>query len=427
MVRWWGALGLFLILCGKPAMAQFLRVGPFDFYGSADLEGVYSSNVEQERPSEATAERTDYYYVVGLDLSSKATLAPRTTLSLKTGISVEQHEKRPDLNNSSNPFGLLELSSMTELGHYTLNLDASYERTSESADDKYVPGGRKKRDVSDKYDFAVDLEWKREALKFGLGYSFSRERHDDEEFKDGDEDEYKLTFSALWNMTRRVSLSYDYEHDKDITVNDPECYKGWDDKHNIGLEFMLLERPNLTYTFGYEKEEDEGEPGEWEQTHTLMVADSWEFSRTLRASLNASYKHEEQEESNDVAFQYGGMLEHDISRTARHILSVSQEPVDTLGSTADTKKTTVGYLFTKSDLFIYNLNLTAGVTYERDVPKEEGETEKKWTYDVSLEYVRALTRKLQRTLEYAYHREDSNLEDEILDEHRVTLSFDYTF
>lgn len=411
-----------------PASGQFMRIGPFDFSGKSSLELVYSSNVEQERPSEATAERKDFYGIAALDLNAHGTMTPNTELDIASGISVERHANREDLDNSSRPFGILSLRSGTELGRFKINGLARWQRTSESTEDTYDPRRRKKRDVSDTQDYAVEVMWERGGLTLDGGWSFTRERHQDEQYQDDDSDKTQVSFDARWRVTPRVSLVYSFLNEKEDYVNQTNVYRGWDERHNIGVELKLLERPTLTYSFLYEKEEDEGVMGEWEKTHTVAITDTRDLTRALSLTFSAAYTREEQEEANDVDFVYGATLRHELSRTAEQTFSATRQPAETLGSTKDTTKTTYGYSFRKDDLFIYHLALRLNITYEIDDPLEAGlETEKKWTYDVALDYKRKLTRHLQRVLSYLYHREESNLEEEVLDEHRVTLRFDYEF
>ena len=190
----------------------------------------------------------------------------------------------------------------------------------------------------------------------------------------------------------------------------------------------MLRRPLVTYTLGVEKEDNEEGDGEWEPTHTLNVSDEWNLSSVLRINANASYTYEQNPEENDIALVFLVGVEHDLGRTAVQRLTLSKEPVRTLGSTADTDNTTVHYNFTKRDLFIYNLTWTVDVDYSLDEPLDSlDEAETTWTYGTGLTHTRALTRKIDRQLAYRYDREDSSLEDEILDEHRVTLSYVYTF
>ena len=430
--RRWGVRCLLSVVAGlilpQMALGQFMRVGPFDFSAESGLELVYSSNVEGERPSEATEERKDFYGVASLNLNSHGELAPRTEVDIDSGISVERHVNRPDLDNSSRPFGLLRLRTSTELGRFVVDAAAEWSRTSESAEDVYDPRRRKQRDVRDTQQYSADIKWARDGLTLVAGWSFIRERHQDEQYQDDDSDKTDVSFDARWMVTPRIALFYRYYNEKDDYINQTNVYRGWDQTQSLGVEAKLLERPTLTYAFSYEREEDEGEMGPWERTHTVAITDTRELTRALALTLSASYKNEEVDEGNEVTFQYGAALDHQLSRTARQTLSATRSPARTMGSTEDTTKTTYAYTFSKDDLFVYNLGLSLAVTYEIDDPLEAGvETEKKWTYSGRLEYARKLTRHLERILSYEYYREDSNLENEILDEHRVTLRFDYEF
>lgn len=412
----------------RTAAGQFMRLGPFDFSAQSSLELVYSSNVERERPSEATEERKDFYGVAALDLNSHAELAPHTDFDIDASISVERHANRPDLDNSSRPFGSLRLRTGTELGRLLVNAAAEWVRTSESAEDVYDPQRRKMRDVRDRQEYSADVKWERGGLTLAAGWSFLRERHQDQRYQDDDNDKTQVSFDARWRATPRVSLFYRYANEMEDYVNQTNVYRGWDKTEGIGVEAQLLERPALTYAFCYEREETEGEMGPWERTHVVALTDTRDLTRTLALTLSASYKEEEVDEGNEVTFQYGATLDHQLSRTARQTLSATREPARTMGSTKDTTKTTYSYSFMKDDLFIYNLGLSLAVTYEIDDPLEAGmETERKWSYTGRLQYARNLTRHLERVLSYEYSREDSNLEDEALDEHRVTLRFDYEF
>lgn len=422
-------VALLLLLPGV-ASAQFLRIGPFDFTAKATLGGVYTTNVEQERESEATEERQDYYIITGLDLASRAEMSPSTALDIETGISIEEHANRKDLNDASDPFGRFRLSSMTELGRYTLNAFGGFERTSESSEDTYDPEGRKKRDVRDESEYGAGLKWERGGLTVEGTFDFTSERHADEEYQDADQDEQTLNLMANWRIMKDLGVSYTMERTKTDILNDPDSDAGWESTETVSLDWLLpiLKRPSLTYSLGLEKEDTDEEKGEWEPIHTLNLSDMWDLSPVLKLSVSAMYSYEQNPEENDISFTCMASLEHDIGRTAMQMLSVTKEPVSTLGSTAETDNTAVHYNFTKRDLFVYNLTWTVDVDYSLDEPLDSAEeSETTWTYGMGLTHSRALTRKIERQLAYRYDREDSSLEDEILDEHRVTLSYVYTF
>lgn len=474
-----------LLLSAPASPAQFLRLGPFDLAADATLDLIYSTNVEQERASdakEAGHDTEDYYYVVGLDLNSLAAMAPSTTLTLDTGISVEQHANRPDLDNSSNPFGRLSLLSVSELGHYRFDGYGRVRREIDYHEDTYVPGGRTQRDVSDTWEYGLAAGWDRNSVRFAAGYDFSAERHQEPEFQDADQDETTMTLEAGWKPMKNLGFRYDFERTRTEFISErleakgegdtagsgepeeeedgeivplataqPADEEAWRDTETIALDWLLpiIKRPSLTYSLGLEKEDTTEEQGTWEPTHTLTLDDTWDIKTpqaALSISVLAAYNYEVNPEENDISFTYGLRLVHDLSGTANHSLLLSREPVDTFASTADTDTTTVHYNFTKRDLFIYNLTLSLDIEWERNeplgeeqavtiveeesvlvIPAAQDQVETIWTYAVTLSYSRAVTRKLRRTIEYAFDYEDSSLETEMLDEHRVTLSYIYTF
>jgi hypothetical protein len=419
-----------------PASAQFIRLGPFGITLKGRVEGVYTTNVEQERPEDAEGEMEDYYGVIGFDANGQARMMPRTTLNLDTGMSIEEHVNRPDLNNTSDPFGRIRLNTLTQFKRTTINADVSYEHLSESKDDEFAPG-RKKRDPRTEFSYGGEIKWAIRVFEMGGAYSFNRERHEDDAYRPDDQDDTTVNFLANLMPSKYFGIRYTYEWKKTEFVNQPENDDDWETTENISMDvpIRILERPQLTYSFGLERERTEEDDGKWEPVHNINLSDGYDVlhSKNLKLTLNASYTYKREEETeaekDDVTFTYGAILEHQISRTAVQRFSAQQEPVDTFGTRNETESTTFAYGFSKDDLFIYNLNLSGGIQWERSKPLGEGagETEKKWNYDVSLTYRRTLTRKLERTLEYKYTREDSNLEDEPLIEHRVTLNYVYTF
>ncbi|MFH1029114.1 MAG: hypothetical protein V1791_14015, partial [Pseudomonadota bacterium] len=198
---------------------------------------------------------------------------------------------------------------------------------------------------------------------------------------------------------------------------------------SAGLTLQLLERPRFTYTLAMEKSDSQGIWGSWHPTHNFNISDNFDISESFRIAANANYAIDEQLPANDIAFTYGIIISHDISRTMRENLSISRQPVDTFGTSADTDSTTIDYSFSKNDLFIYNLNLNLGVGYAIDRPMgpDAGPEERTWRYRAGLTHSRVLTRKITRTIDYTYTRENSNLEPEVLDEQRVTIGFNYRF
>ncbi len=429
------AVAIGLLLSVFPARAQFLRLGPFDLTAQSQLEAIYTTNVEGERPSVAKKEMTDYYLIASLNLLGQAKALRSTVLNLDSGIAIEKHFVRSDLDNSSNPFGALSLRSTTELGHYRLQGEVIANRTYKAEEDTYVPGGatNKTRDVTDSLGYGGELSWQRQSVKVSGSYQFRSERHQDEQFKNGDRDETTIRFNGEWAFWKDASVAYENSRTRTDLPNSPITNQDWKVTESIRINYKLplLKRPALVYSFGLEKQDTDEEKGKWDPTHTLSLDDAWNLSSpfaSLRLAVNASYQYEKNPESDDVSFRYGGILTHDISRTAQEQLTADREPVRTFGSTTKTDTTKVKYSFTKQDLFMYNLNLLLSAMYEHSVPLDDvSPPENRWTYEGNLRYSRLVTRRLDRTLEYKYSLETSNLADEPLEEHRVTLKYRYTF
>jgi hypothetical protein len=415
----------------SPASAQFLRLGPLDFGARAGLEGIYTTNVEQERESESDADREDFYGILSFDLIGRGDVARSTRLNVDTGIAIEKHVNRPDLDNSESPFGRARIDSETEIGRLVARLFYAYEKTSDSVDDTFVPSGKvsKKRDVQSKTEYGGGLLWKRDPLAADFEYSETKERHDEEEFQIGDKDEKNLGYGASVRLRKNLGLSYKMERTKTILVNDPEN-EDWDDTQTITVDWYLqiLERPQIRYSFGVEKEDTDEEEGEWEPIHTLTVKDDRQLSPTLHLALDAEYTYEDSPEEDDIGFTYGALLSHDISATARQAFRARREPVSTFGSTTETDSTEFGYNFEKRDLLVYNMTFSASVTYSIDKPLDGSSPEEKtWQYEATLSHTAAISRRLSRQLKYEYSLEESNLIEENLEEHRVSLLYTYEF
>ena len=426
----WGAV------CGlaRPASAQFLRLGIFDVTAETSIDLIYTSNVEGQRPSEAKYDMTDYYMVPRLQLLGEAPFGRGTQLTLDTSVGFEKHLIRTDLDSESAPFGKLRLDTRTELARYQVNLYAGYGREYNEEEDIYVPGDRKTRDVTDTREYGGDVIWTWRALTLGGRYEFTGERHLDPTFEDGDQDETVLGWNAACELRENLALNYDYQRTRTVLVNELDEEPTWEVEESITVDWQLplWERPTITYSFGFEREgvveDPQDRSGDWDIIHTLTADGVWDLTSTLMFSLHASYEYESDPEENDVSLTYGLELAHELSGSARQTLTAEREPVSTFGSTAETDKTTIEYIFSKSDLFVYDLDLDTGVGWELDVPLEEGEdVEEIWDYHVGLTHSRTLSRRLVRDLSYLYTCEMSNLEDELLQEHRVTLTFTYSF
>jgi hypothetical protein len=425
-----GAVAALLLLPCTFAHAQFIRIGPFDFGATAKLGGVYTTNVEGVRPDSTTQEMEDYYATAGFDITSSTAMFRNSTLDLSTGMTVERHARRPDLDTTSDPFGRARIDTAFELGRYTLRLNYATETTVAEQSGTDVPSGANStRDVNTVVDYGAELEWQRNDLTVAGGVNGSTERHQDQQFKVADNNTYEGHLNADWQFSQRLGLSYAYKRDRTELLNVPDSFSDWNERHTVGLTLEILERPNILYTLGAEQSSVQGETINWEPTHTLTLKDGLEMSRTLHLTGNAQYKYAKRLAADEVAFTCNLSLDNEISRTVSQSLSVNKEPANTFGSTAATDVTAVKYTLTKQDLFIYDLtfNFIVGYSYNKPMNSPQGEAESIWTYDVSLIHERALSRKLNRKLGYTYHHERSNLISEDLSEHSVTLDFTYTF
>lgn len=418
--------------CTVVGHAQFLRLGPFDFESVLGVELIYTTNVENQRDSEADAEQEDYYIIVSLDLSSETAIAPSTTLNLDLGTSIERHANRPDLDNSENPFGNIELSSLTEVYRYSLALEANWERTSQSSPDTAFVGGesRLKRREQENYGYSAEFIWQVDPFHASALYEFSADRYLDEGDEINDKDSIDYSIDLSYDITRRLDIEYSYERSRQELINDPNDRPEWELTQRILLNFDVTEKPLFTYGWGYEKEdtgEDKEDEGEWEMIHTFNLSDDFDLTPVLSGFYLISYELEEVEEDDDVTFTYSAGLNHEISSVTKQSFTFKREPLDTFGSTTETDTTTYLYEFTRDDLILYGLTFDFSVSYDINKPLGGGPTEKVWTYDTSLGHEALLSSRLSRRLEYEYSREDSNLESELLEEHRVTLAFEYTF
>jgi len=449
---WGGGFGWLAVALLFPAssFAQALRLGPLDIDAKARTEAVYTTNVEQERESEATADREDVYFVVGLDLIGTALVQPRTELKLETGIAIEKHLNRDDLDNSENPFGSFRAASKTEIGRATvINAEAHYEKTAESEDDSYdlpsrtraTPDGgtetvsinRKKRKVHDAFGYSADGAWNWKRLSLNGGYQVESERYEEEEDQVDDQDESTLTFGAILELTSILSLTYDYENTKTETPNVEDDWEGWEETQTVGLDLTVYESDlaTFTYTLALEKEDQQDEEGDWEPLHGFSLNGDILDRPRFNLSYSMSYDYEEDPEEDDIGFTYDVRASHQITESIKHSLSLTREPYDTLGSTEDTDNTTYAYDLIFSDLFIKNLELGISASYEIDEPMGpdagDTETERTTIYGLRLAHSRQVTERIEQRLAYTYDLEDSNLEEELLEEHRIVLTYEYTF
>lgn len=428
---WMSAVLAAIVSVSPRASAQFLRLGPFDIDIVAGADAIYSSNVEQVRPSETDKDLEDYYVVGRLTLNANADLGKHIKVGSGFTLEEEKHFVRTDLDDRarSDPFANANLTTDIEFGRYILALSYRHDSTYEYKQGQFIEGPRKQRTYRRTDDYGGRLTWQRGRLRWFASAFAGRDRYIEDEYKDGDEDRQEMDFGVAWQTTKRIRSTYSYRRSRKKLVNQPDSFDGWDHNQSIGMTFRLLDNPLLTYGLAMEEESSQGEEIGWEPSHTFDVSETLDITKTMKLTGNANYNIKETRGANDVKLTYGADLAHEISRTARQSLRASREPADTFGSTIDTDSTIYGYTFSKQDLFIYNLVLTLGVEYRDDKPLGDGagERERSWDYVGSLVWTRRVSRKMQRLVGYNYNLQKSDLVDEDMTEHRVTVSYVYTF
>lgn len=429
--------GLRLVLCAMlgggwvSAHGQVLRIGGFDFNSKARVEGVYSSNVNRERPGETSEPPEDYYFVVGLDLNSTRQMGRATVIDISTGIAEERHFVREDLNNSENPFGRFALNSATDIGRLTFDAGLKFEKTAESQTDRFAPGGRARaRDPRDIFQWYAGVRNNHaRRLTWRARHDVNTEQHDLEKFQLDNREETGDTFMLDYDLTRRLRPGYAFNQLDSVYENNPENNRTRV-KHEFLFPFLLLDKPNLTYSFIWQRDDrDDGTAVEWMPRNVLQLFDSRQLSPALSFTYYARYDDEQRPEKDDIRFQYGASLTHEISRSASHTISVDRQPVETLGTTLESDITQYRYQFTKSDLFIHNLDFSLYGEYQIAVPESDEANEEETTkrYGLTLSHIKNITPRFARRVKYLYSFEESNIQPGVLEEHRVTLGYDYFF
>ena len=436
------------------ASAQTFRLGPFNMNMVGTVDLAYDSNVddlaeqEEDKPGKA---RSDFYWMPRLSITSEGVpMRPSTTLGLSANAGYQYYLQRLDLNTETYNF---TANFQTAHPRLTLNGSASAIYDISSMDHEYVPGGVK-RDPTLTHLANVAASWKYRRLRLEGAASFTRERHDYEEYWEGDNDEStlmvgayldllaKLSMNATWQKTLttftledkttdEVAMTWGanwnlfswggfyYTWENTTTVSQP----GGDEADETTITFGLtgaipvefLRRPKLTYSLGYQYEEETSPDGEvtkkWQPVHTITASDEFQISKTVLLAGNATWSDDV--DVDEVQFQYNVNLSQQLGARARHALAFTQEPRPTFGSTSDTETTTYGYTFSVRDLLFYNLSFSFGATYEESTPLgvSDAETEKTTNLTAGLTHTRALSRKLSRTLSYTYTWEKSNFDE----------------
>ena len=470
-----------LVFCPCPVFAQSFRLGMIDWIMQAKTEVGYDSNVDDAYPEEQEPfrERADFYWMPGLTLRSlPLVMAPRTTYNVNAGLAYQDYFERSDLDTA---LYNAQLSFRTATPRLTLGGMGGTDYSVDGVAESYIPGGVG-RDPTLTQTAGAFAGLLYRALRLDGRVDFTSERHDLEEYWDGDQDETtlfagaqltpltKLILNASWQKTiTLLTLSGEetdeteyavgttlnlfswgglfYTWERTITQMNTTDQADLETVSTFGLTGTIpvefIRHPKITYALGMSYEEEETEETgvtekTWEPTHTITVSDDFQISRSLRLSGSATWQsdlagsavwQQNDIETDEISFIYNILLEHQLAPKVRHGLTFTQEPEPTFGSTADTKTTTYGYDFKWGDLLVKGLDMNFNASYEESTPLEEAaETEQTTLLTFGLMHTRPLSRKLSRIISYQYTREDSNFHDAGPNQkHLAIYGFTYDF
>ena len=431
--RIWSCLGLpgsilVLFLYAETARAQFLRVGPFDFTGQVTAGLNWSDNVDGLRPAEQVkSPAEDFSFVAGFSMGSDTRFGRNGTISLSAGYEWEDYFKRNDLDELSF-VGKLRAETLWQGRVVTINPYYSIEQTIDSEIDQYIPGGNsliQNPAVIEEFGLLTMLD--RDPFSAGADVIYSRERYLKDRFKSGDNNSIEVNFFTRWQMTEQAGIEYRNENTRDQLVNDPGADDDWKTTETIMVDWAakLWRRPQVTFSFGVEKEDTETEEGTWDPIYNVTISDAYQFGSRLSLSFVIAYDYETDPEEDDIiGLTFDGNLDHELGANARQRLYASREPRDTFGANADTDTTTYGYELSLNDVVLRGLNFTGSYEYEINRPPL-GKREDIKILTLDLGHFRAITPRLSRSLVYTYTREESNLIAELLIENRVEWIYTY--
>ena len=430
--------GVILLCAALPASAQFLRVGTFDIYSRLKAELEYTTNVDGVRDSEKDEiEQKDLIYRAGITLSAGKTIGKGSSIRLSTGLEMERYVERTDLNQDTvgDPTGETRLLLENDYGRLKLagfvsfkNVDEYEEPDVTNRTYRYTPGEFQQSDRVQTFKYGLISSYDYSFFSSLLNYDYTQERHQFDEFVPGDEDEELFRVKFRETLSRRIALIQSFEEIRTTQVALPDEPLTIERTTVIGAEYKILFKPSFRYTFAFEKEENSSTEQDevWDPTHTWNLADLIDLTPRLDLAYAVSYSIEEEEEVDDVGFQYNIGLRHEINSSTRQGLRLSREPVDTFGSTTETDSTTYTYSLQKTDLFINALMLNVRIEYSIDKPVI-GPEEKVWDYTVSLSRSIPINRRLARKWVYEYTYEESDLfPGDPTEEHNIvwTLTYD---
>ena len=415
------------------AMGDLLKVGPFTFQPSASLTLGYKSNVDGAYPEEQEPEyqKGDFYVKPGIALVAEPLrLRPHTTVQLGGHWEYEKYFKRTDQNTDT-----YELTTGFDTVQQYLTLNGAFtaaRKTEHDKDNTYYPGGNS-RDPNNTIDASINAQFTLRKLRLQAGQAYSREVHDLERFQDNDQVEWTTTAAAYYDFTTWLNAFYTYERTYTEYLSSGEESKT-EVTHEVGIggtvPKSILRRPDVTWSVGMiHEDKGDGEEVEWKPKYALGGSDNYQLAKYLTLSWNVSWDSEKKEDDEDVGFSYGATLTHVWGPYITHSVSYNREPLDTMGSTADTDTTTYSYSLSIANFFLKGMTAGYDFSYEIAEPQaKDSETERTTTHSASLSHSRQLTKRLSRTLSYTYSWENSNFHhDGAKQEHQVEYLLNYIF
>lgn len=413
-----------------PASAQ-LRLGMWDVQLVGSVEFAYDSNVDDVYPEEEKEgyQPGDFYWMPGISISSSATgLRPSTSLSLNGEISYEDYFERSDLDTE---LYNLQLDFQTLAPRANLGGYAKAQYDVEGNEDEYRPGGSS-RDPYSTYEgnLFLNLNWNK--LRFESSVTYTRERHDYDEYQLDDQDETDVLAALYLDIFTWGSIYYSYEWDQTIYALDDreELEKTAEFGLDGSIPLSWLRHPQITFQLGIkseEKNEDE-EGASWEPNITITATDDLQMTKNLRLAGTLTWENDEYEDEVGTTFDIS--LEHQITTYLSQSISASLEPLSTFGSNADTETYTYTYFIGMKDLLIPHLVMSFTAEYKEETPLDSDDelTEDTTTLTYLVAHARPLTRRLDRTLSYEYSWEKSNFHhDGAQIKHLIIYGLSYRF
>ena len=143
---------------------------------------AYDSNVDDAYPEEEskTLRKDDFYWKPGISLAAAPTrLRPSSTLGVTANVAYEDYFKRNDLDTA---LYNIALSLNTAAPRAQFGASAMVDYSVENSEDTYRPGGYT-RDPSLTYTGDLHFNWNWNRLSATAAGTYTRERHDYEEYK----------------------------------------------------------------------------------------------------------------------------------------------------------------------------------------------------------------------------------------------------